>query len=728
MEVPQKLKALPQWICWKNCGKNRKVPFQILDGSPAKTNDPTTWSSYPDSPPLGYLGLGFVFSEQDGFFGVDLDGCRNPETGEITHWGQEWIRRFASYAEVSPSGTGVKIYGIGQVPGGKGKKKNFNGSHEGVECYDRGRYFCFTGQRMPNCPTEPADCQEALDAFLEAYWPAPSPPPALPSYCQPRDSVADRAAKYLAKIPGAVAGQGRDNKTFHVACILTQGFDLTVDQALPLLAAWNETCSPNDQSPEAIQRLLRHKLADAAKQPGERGYLLNGRQYGGPDVDLRAFLDSFHDEPIPDENVSDSDFSENFPNECFDSMPSLMRTAYEWTLETAVKPQPVLTVASLIALFGAIFGRRVKDDYNTRTNVMVLALSPSGSGKEHPRQCNKNILFHSGLSLINGPERIGSHAGIVSSLHHHQSRLFQIDEIGRLLATMQDPRAAPHLYNIGTMLMALYSSAGGMWTGDAYADLKKVKQINQPCACVFGTSIPEGFYENLTPQNLSDGLLARMIVMDSGGHGNRRKPILSDPPAEMIQAIKWWHGPDFIKLLQQQVGADKNLNLYEENPTPLLVKKTAEADARHEKYSDEVHSKHCKDDATAAALWSRAPEKSGKLALIHACCQANGDMPVITIESVNWARKIVNYSTRLMLDSAKQNVSLSRYDEEKKKVWKLLKSKMTVRDFIRKAHWLRRRDRDEILSDWEEAGAIEFETEKTAGRPKTFIKKLRNKL
>jgi hypothetical protein len=54
-------------------------------------------------------GIGFVFNG-DGIAGVDLDGCRNPETGAIAPWAQRIIDDFASYTEVSPSGTGVKIY------------------------------------------------------------------------------------------------------------------------------------------------------------------------------------------------------------------------------------------------------------------------------------------------------------------------------------------------------------------------------------------------------------------------------------------------------------------------------------------------------------------------------------------------------------------------------------------------------------------------------------------
>ena len=115
----------------------------------------------------------------------------------------------------------------------------------------------------------------------------------------------------------------------------------------------------------------------------------------------------------------------------------------------------------------------------------------------------------------------------------HPIRLFQLDEIGRLLATMRDPKVS-HLYNVGTVLMALYSSSNTIWTGDAYADATKVKRIVQPHVCVYGTSVPENLYSGLSPENLTDGLVGRLIDFPSecrtrlaeSPHGTMPKTVL----------------------------------------------------------------------------------------------------------------------------------------------------------------------------------------------------------
>ena len=97
--------------------------------------------------------------------------------------------------------------------------------------------------------------------------PLPLPHPTSPSR---HDERLARPAAYLAKIPPAVAGQRGHDRTFHAACVLVQGFDLTIDEARPLFHHWNLGCIPPWSPAE-----LEHKLHDAlrAGDSRPRGYL-----------------------------------------------------------------------------------------------------------------------------------------------------------------------------------------------------------------------------------------------------------------------------------------------------------------------------------------------------------------------------------------------------------------------------------------------------------------------
>jgi hypothetical protein len=230
--IPAELIELPQWVLWKHAerhGKPTKIPFQV-DGIEAKSNDSTTWTTSENAVDASnsYEGVGFMFSESDEFCGIDLDGCREPETGTVLEWASTWIDHFNSYTEVSPSQTGVKIFVTSKNPLAKGKNLKLDepavsSKSLGVEIYDKLRYFVVTGERLPGYRATCEPRQEVIDRFCRHVWPklSETPKPARkPTRTRgARLSVEDRAARYLAKIPGAIDGSGGHNATYHAACL-----------------------------------------------------------------------------------------------------------------------------------------------------------------------------------------------------------------------------------------------------------------------------------------------------------------------------------------------------------------------------------------------------------------------------------------------------------------------------------------------------------------------------
>ncbi len=146
------MKRLRQWVLWKAVwqaerDKFTKQPHQT-NGRFAKSTDPATWTTFDAVVEAygrgGFDGIGFVLSENDPFVGIDLDHCRDKETGVIEAWALDAVSSFDSYAEVSPSGTGVRIFIKGKLPPG-GRKSG------GVEVYESGRYLTVTGRTLEGC-------------------------------------------------------------------------------------------------------------------------------------------------------------------------------------------------------------------------------------------------------------------------------------------------------------------------------------------------------------------------------------------------------------------------------------------------------------------------------------------------------------------------------------------------------------------------------------------------
>lgn len=184
--IPAELKERRQWVVYRlilRDGRWMKVPFDPRTLRPARTNDLRTWSSsrraHAQYAADSADGVGFVFSRDDPYAGVDLDGCRDPESGMIAPWASQILDRLGSYAEVSPSGTGVKLIVRGRLPcTGTGRRRRVPGvvavcsRTAEIEVYHHGRYFALTGVRLDALPPtiEPrqAELRELWDRFFGA--------------------------------------------------------------------------------------------------------------------------------------------------------------------------------------------------------------------------------------------------------------------------------------------------------------------------------------------------------------------------------------------------------------------------------------------------------------------------------------------------------------------------------------------------------------------------------
>ena len=171
----QNLRDLRQWLCWRSeerDGKPTKIPYSPTTGQRASSMKPETWTGYEEAVRAckehGYGGVGFVFTPGDDLCGVDLDGCLDPETGEIEAWAQEVVEKLDSYTEISPSGTGVHILIRGELPAGRNRKGKF-------EAYDRGRYFSVTGKHLSGTPKSIESRQEELHGVVQRVFGSEAP-------------------------------------------------------------------------------------------------------------------------------------------------------------------------------------------------------------------------------------------------------------------------------------------------------------------------------------------------------------------------------------------------------------------------------------------------------------------------------------------------------------------------------------------------------------------------
>jgi hypothetical protein len=151
-------------------GKTDKLPIDPQTGSPASSTDNTTWGTFDQAREavqrFRLQCIGFVFSDDDPFCGIDLDHCFDAAS-RLTTQAQHWVDALNSYTERSVSGTGLHVIVKAALPPGGCRK-------DGIEMYDAGRFFVMTGDVFDGHASI-EDRQEQVEAMHAAIFPRPEP-------------------------------------------------------------------------------------------------------------------------------------------------------------------------------------------------------------------------------------------------------------------------------------------------------------------------------------------------------------------------------------------------------------------------------------------------------------------------------------------------------------------------------------------------------------------------
>lgn len=414
-----------------------------------------------------------------------------------------------------------------------------------------------------------------------------------------------------------------------------------------------------------------------------------------------------------------------FPEELLD-VPGFVNSFAAWVNSWAPVHQPVLAMAGGLAAAAALYGGKV-DYQGIRTNLYLLAMGPSGCGKDAARRGIKNLFAAAGCGQLVGAEGWRSGAGLISQLAAYPVRVFCVDEIGKLLEAIRGAAGgrSPWLQDIATQLTVLWSSASTTYEPAAYADAKRAVRLECPCATVYGTTVPDDLWGNLTESTLRDGFLARQMVLqvDRGQLNEQQANTQLSPPRDLVDyARQWW----------QYQAAEVAAGIGE--PAEAQISPPA-ADAILA-YRKVIRGKHGSESEHEATVWARSAEKVIKLAMIRACSrQTPGDVR-IDLGDVQWAKRLVNWSTRTLLFAAGRQMATSGWHGDKIKACRILAERgqlrggrraMTMRDFKRRIPWLRGKDKDQLLRDLIEEGRVELVELKAGqvGRPSHLVSLIR---
>ena len=220
----EELKVGIRHVNWRYEGQPvTKVPKIAGTLSNASSTNPQTWRSLKECVaameryPGRYAGVGRVIAKDDPFVGVDLDDVRDPKTGNLTPRATEIVWQLDSYAEVSPSKTGVKLWVRARLD--RAYKK------PGVEVYPHGRYFTLTGWMSPQVLPTVEKRQSELEALIQEEFPEPEKRPSLQRSYEGKPGERIDLGEFLTATGVELLGEvpdGTAERVFRIVCPWTR--------------------------------------------------------------------------------------------------------------------------------------------------------------------------------------------------------------------------------------------------------------------------------------------------------------------------------------------------------------------------------------------------------------------------------------------------------------------------------------------------------------------------
>lgn len=312
-------------------------------------------------------------------------------------------------------------------------------------------------------------------------------------------------------------------------------------------------------------------------------------------------------------------------------------------LHAAPRPQPAL------AILGALIGMAasIPGNYSTnrggRFNLYGMGTCESGGGKDLPRVSAETVAAKAGATILGRP---GSGAGLEDTLQPRKNQLVAIDEIAHILKSANDERAAPHLRDMGAVLLKLFSASANSYNRRVLANTGArvaasiAATVPNPCLSLLGFATPEGLGDAFNESNFTDGLMGRMLFVVGETDVKPRRPGLGGftVPQSVDAALKNFAPMGSMEFMApvSNLGA---IVVDEASGVPELLDQLL---LKMEENRGDMSL------VVARSLYRRSFEKLERIAGVLAVWD-NPVNPVVYVEHVEWARAFVMASDAAML-------------------------------------------------------------------------------
>jgi len=683
-EIPRFMRGRNQWIGWKyewSGTKWTKPPFHVSGKFKASTTNPATWSTFEEAYAASLEGkiegVGYVFGQDDGLVGIDLDHCidliskqrgfTRTEAGMI-------VLKFLdkAYIERSVGGDGAHLIVQGKALAcGKG-----DGDLKFIEVYDSSspRYFTVTGHRLPRGQEEPLPAQEELNWLHESFF-------SERNNSKTPSGVADNKLKtFIGDHPDLCQSDVEllvDWLKDVNEGLFWRAYGEKPNNLDPFLAdLWSEFQSASELDMRVFGKLawyavLHQRIEDGLvghtimavyrQWPGYRGedgerkaqygiakalksaiaerekQIQEGTWKPNAPISINAITGLGSSNGTASSTPSGAQHTKHSPPAFPRPFPGPMEEIVDFTLRTSPKPQPDLAlISAVIAMSGSCAGSYYLSMGSMRLNLYGLGIAETGAGKDHPRYVAAEVVRRAGGKVISKP---ASGQGLEDQLVSKVPMLVEVDEAAHLFQELNTREQSSATVNLNAMLLKLYSASKGIYSTRAKAlNAKSILQsgprdIYNPTVNILGFSTPEKLGEVLTSQNIADGMLGRMLFATGHPGIQQRRAASQALPNSIVQAADRLKSA-CVSYVPQQPDTPCYLKDIPIRETPAAA---TLLDTTMIEFSDKTEAT---DGVMGKALFARSFEKSYRIAGVLAVWDKPKD-PEIDVHHVEWAREFI---------------------------------------------------------------------------------------
>lgn len=193
-------------------------------------------------------------------------------------------------------------------------------------------------------------------------------------------------------------------------------------------------------------------------------------------------------------------------------VPGLLGDVVEWIVAGSRRPNRTLALGAAVTLVGTLIGQAIAGPTGSATHLYVVALAPSGAGKDHPLQSIARALKASNNGALVGPSEFISMPAVIKFLSRKPLSVCAMDEIGAFLKRLSHPKSSAYEKSISKVLRSAWGASFTTMMTPEWASLEAT-EIESPALSIYGVSTPGEFFSALEGDDVVNGFLNRWLLL-----------------------------------------------------------------------------------------------------------------------------------------------------------------------------------------------------------------------